>query len=199
MASRKGISNLQARTHKKSVVELLKGRSTRVEEACLGRTQIRRQIHRSMPSSHAGRAVPGAPATGGLLPLPAAADEVLALRAHESVLGYASQELRRRGLMKPLQHALRTTGAGRCGRSRFAALWRARGGSWSSHRMSWSIRLGGEREREIGGTREEPLDGAVSDLGARVHPREGPPWLPLGRVEMEGVAPTMAGEWWRER
>jgi hypothetical protein len=56
-----------------------------------------------------------------------------------------------------------------------------------------------EREREIGGTREEPLDGAVSDLGARVHPREGPPWLPLGRVEMEGVAPTMAGEWWRER
>jgi hypothetical protein len=60
----------------------------------------------------------------------------------------------------------------------------------------------GRREREIGGTREEPLDGAVSDLGVRVHPREGPPWLPLGRVEREGVervAPTMAGEWWRER
>jgi hypothetical protein len=183
MASRKGISNLQARTHKKSVVELLKGGSTRVEEACLGRTQIRRQIHRSMPSSHAGRAVPGAPATGGLLPLPAAADEVLALRAHESVLGYASQELRRRGLMKLLQHALRTTGAGRCGRSRFAALWRAWGGSWSSHRMSWSnLDLAGRRERDWG-TGEEPFDGAVRDLGECVRRREGPPWLPLGRVK----------------
>jgi hypothetical protein len=54
-----------------------------------------------------------------------------------------------------------------------------------------------EREREIGGTREEPLDGATGDLSTHVHQREGPPWLSMGRVEREGVeraAPTMAGK-----
>jgi hypothetical protein len=73
---------------------------------------------------------------------------------------------------------------------------------WSSHRMSWlNSDPAGRKEREIGGTGEEPLDGAASDLDTRVCRREGPPWLPLGRVEREGVetaAPTMAGEWWRE-
>jgi hypothetical protein len=76
------------------------------------------------------------------------------------------------------------------------------GGPWggslelSSHvlvelRSGWE-----ERERDWGHRR-----GAASDLDTRVCRRESPPWLPLGRVEREGVetaAPTMVGEWWRE-
>jgi hypothetical protein len=57
-------------------------------------------------------------------------------------------------------------------------------------------RLGGERER-LGTPDRSPS----TDPRTHMHRREGPPWLPLGRLEREGVgiaAPTMAGEWWRE-
>jgi hypothetical protein len=91
--------------------------------------------------------------------------------------------------MKPQQCVTRTTGVGRCGRSGFAAPRRAMGRKLelSSHVLE-ELRSGlEEREIETGGTEEEPLDRAVSNLGVCVHRREGPPWLPLGRVEMKGV------------
>jgi hypothetical protein len=59
-----------------------------------------------------------------------------------------------------------------------------RGGSWGSHRMSWSNSdPAGRRERERLGT---PDRSPSTDPRTHMHRREGPPWLPLGRLEREG-------------